>query len=67
MLIAISSSLSSRRIDGPPEARRTTGTEMLAGMLERRMPRVQNRASTEPTSGAMSRSIRSRPVVGPWK
>ena len=31
------------------------------------MPRVQNSASHWGSSGTMERSMRSSPVVGPWK
>ena len=67
MSSATSSSLSSLRIEGPPLARRKTGTSVSAGTVERRMPRVQKSASTFGRSGTMSMSTRSRPVVGPWK
>jgi len=36
-------------------------------MTERRMPRVQNKASQDGSSGTIERSMRSSPVVGPWK
>ena len=68
MSIAIcSSDNSSRRIDGPPLARSTIGFCDCAGTIERRMPRVQNSASQEGSSGRIERSMRSSPVVGPWK
>ena len=38
-----------------------------AGMTLRRMPRVQNSASQNGSSGTIARSMRSSPVVGPWK
>ena len=68
MSIAIcSSESSSRRMLGPPLARSTIGFCDSAGMTERRMPRVQNSASHCGSSGTIERSMRSSPVVGPWK
>jgi len=68
MFIAIcSSDKSSRRMLGPPLARNTIGFCVSAGMTLRRMPRVQNKASQNGNKGRMERSMRSRPVVGPWK
>ena len=52
---------------GPPLARSTIGFCESAGMTERRMPRVQNSASQCGSSGTIERSMRSSPVVGPWK
>ena len=55
------------RMLGPPLARSTIGFCESAGMTERRMPRVQNSASQCGSSGTIERSMRSSPVVGPWK
>ena len=62
-----SSDNSSRRMLGPPLARSTIGFWHSAGITERKMPRVQNSASQFGNSGTMDRSMRSSPVVGPWK
>ena len=62
-----SSENSSRRMLGPPLARSTIGFCESAGTIERRMPRVQNSASQDGSSGRIERSMRSRPEVGPWK
>ena len=48
-------------------ARSTIGFCDSAGMTLRRMPRVQNKASQNGNKGTMERSMRSSPVVGPWK
>ena len=40
---------------------------LLGGTVLRRMPRVHISTSVSANSGAMERSIRSSPVVGPWK
>ena len=48
-------------------ARSTIGFCDSAGMTLRRMPRVQNKASQNGSKGTMERSMRSSPVVGPWK
>ena len=48
-------------------ARRQIGLVESAGITERKMPRVQNSASHCGSSGTIERSMRSRPVVGPWK
>ncbi len=66
MSSAICSLESSLRMEGPPLARSTIGLVQSAGMTERRMPRVQNRASHCGSSGTIDRSMRSSPVVGPW-
>jgi hypothetical protein len=65
MSTAISSSDSSRRMLGPPLALSTTARTDAGGMTERRIPRVQKSASTWGSSGTMSMSMRSSPVVGP--
>ena len=68
MSIAIcSSESSSRKMLGPPLARSTIGLPHSAGMTVRNMPRVQNKASQDGNSGTIDRSMRSSPVVGPWK
>ena len=67
MSMAICSSESSLRMLGPPLARSTIGFCEAAGITERKMPRVQKSASHWGSSGTMLRSIRSSPVVGPWK
>ena len=67
MSMAICSLESSLRMLGPPLARSTIGFCDSAGMTLRRMPRVQNSASHEGRSGRIDRSMRSSPVVGPWK
>ena len=68
MSMAISSSeSSSRKMLGPPLARSTMGLPHSAGMSERKIPRVQNSASHDGNSGTIERSMRSSPVVGPWK
>ena len=56
-----SSDSSSRRMLGPPLARSTIGFCNSAGIIERRMPRVQNSASHSGSSGTIDRSMRSRP------
>ena len=58
---------SSLRIDGPPLARSTTPPRKVGGIEVRSTPRVHIRVSAQRASGAMSRSMRSSPVVGPWK
>jgi hypothetical protein len=64
---AIRSSDSSLSTLGPPLARRTTGLAVVGGIIVRSAPRVHMSASACGSSGTMSRSIRSSPVVGPWK
>jgi hypothetical protein len=65
--MAVYSSDSSLSTDGPPEAR-STRPDWVAGEIEVRSdPRVHMSASASSASGAMFRSIRSRPDVGPWK
>ena len=64
---AMRSSERSLRMEGPPEARRTTALGDSGLMSVRRTPRVHMSASAKGASGLMVTSMRSRPVVGPWK
>jgi hypothetical protein len=52
---------------GPPLARSTIGFWVSGGIIVRRMPRVQNSASRAAGAARSLRSMRSSPVVGPWK
>ena len=58
---------SSFKILCPPVERSTTGFDISGGMELRSAPRVIISASAKGMSGTMVMSMRSRPVVGPWK